>query len=340
MVQDITSAIPAGAPAHVSPPGFRPAWWVRGKHLQTLWSRFARRLPRPAVQRREIDTPDGDVIELWRVAADRDAPRLLLLHGLEGSIRSHYAAGMLDQAARRGWGADLLSFRGCGTAPNRARRFYHSGDTADLALAIASVTEEFPDAPLLLAGVSLGGNVLLKYLGECAGELPPRIRAAAAVSVPFDLESGARFLQQGVSRIYDRHFLRSLRAKALRKLDRYPDLFDRAALEGATSIYEFDDAVTAPVHGFTDAVDYYRRSSAIHWLTGIRLPTLLLSAYDDPFLPRAVLERARSIAAANPRLVVEFHESGGHVGFVGGRVPWRPRYHAEERVMEFLASEL
>lgn len=324
----------------LSSPDFHPAWWVRGRHAQTLWSRFARRLPRPVVQRLEFEAPDGDVVELSRVAADPDAPRLLLLHGLEGSIRSHYASGMLDLAARRQWGADLLTFRGCGTAPNRARRFYHSGETSDLALAVARVSAEFPNAPLLLAGVSLGGNVLLKYLGECGDELPRAVRAAAAVSVPYDLEAGARYLQRGISRIYDRHFFRSLRKKALRKLDVYPDLFDRTALERATSIFGFDDVVTAPVHGFAGAVDYYRRSSAIHWLGRVRVPTLLLSSYDDPFLPRHVLERVRGEAAANRHLVVEFHERGGHVGFVGGRVPWQPRYHAEERVMEFLASHL
>lgn len=292
------------------------------------------------MQRLEILAPDGDVIELSRIPAECAAPRLLLLHGLEGSIRSHYAAGILDLAARRGWGADLLTFRGCGSAPNRARRFYHSGETSDLGLAIARITADFPDAALLLAGVSLGGNVLLKYLGECGAGPPRAVRGAAVVSVPYDLEAGARYLQQGISRVYDRHFLRSLRAKAMRKLDRYPDLFDRTALERAASIFDFDDAVTAPVHGFASAVDYYHRSSAIHWLTRITVPTLLLGSYDDPFLPRPVLERARIVAAGNPSLVVEFHEHGGHVGFVGGRLPWRPRYHAEERVMEFLASRL
>jgi hypothetical protein len=230
-----------------------------------------------------------------------------------------------------------LIFRGCGDEPNTAPRFYHSGETTDLAFVIERIREEFPTAPLLLAGVSLGGNVLLKFLGEAGEGARDYIAGAAAISVPFDLERGARFIGRGFSKIYDRHFLRSLRRKALDKLAKYPRLFDRDALLRAKDIYDFDDAVTAPVHGFADAHDYYTRSSSIGFLDRVRVPTLLLSAVDDPFLPSEVLDEVRSIAASNSALHLEFTPHGGHVGFVGGRLPWKPLYYAEQRACEFLA---
>ncbi|MGH9885725.1 MAG: YheT family hydrolase, partial [bacterium] len=264
---------------------YQPAWWVRGGHAQTLWGKFFRARPPLPTRVERWDTPDGDFLDVHRLDATPGAPRLFFLHGLEGTIRSHYVGGFFAEAQRRGWGADLMLFRGCGPEANRAPRFYHSGETTDLAFALDRVRSEHPDSPILLAGVSLGGNVVLKYLGECSGAVSGAIKAAAGVSVPFDLERGSRFLSQGASRIYDRHFLRSLREKALAKLERYPQLFDAAALHRAESIYDFDDAVTAPVHGFADAHDYYSRSSSLRYIDRIRIPTLLLSSIDDPFLP-------------------------------------------------------
>jgi predicted alpha/beta-fold hydrolase len=202
------------------------------------------------------------------------------------------------------------------------------------------VLREHSDAPVVLAGVSLGGNVLLKLLGEQGSALPSQIRAAAAVSVPFDLERGCRHLQRGFARIYDRHFLRTLRAKARAKLAVHPGLFDGSALDRAMSIYDFDDHVTAPIHGFADAHDYYSQSSALGFLSRVRRRTLLLSAIDDPFLPASVLDEVRVIASRNPCLTVEFTEHGGHVGFIGGRLPWNPQYYAERRVCDFLAAAL
>jgi predicted alpha/beta-fold hydrolase len=286
------------------------------------------------------NTPDGDFLDIYRLNANLGGPRLFFLHGLEGSIRSHYVAGMFEEAMRRGWGADLLIFRGCGDEPNRAPRFYHSGETTDLAFALDRVQAEHSQSPILLAGVSLGGNVLLKFLGERGGNVSPQIKGAGTISVPYDLERGARRLMHGFSRIYDRHFLRTLRQKARAKLARFPNLFDGAALDRAGTIYDFDDAVTAPVHGFVDAHDYYKRSSSIRWLGTIQRPTLLLSAFDDPFLPPEVLDEVRVRARENPCLTLEFTKRGGHVGFIGGAAPWRATYYAEWRVCEFLASTL
>lgn len=319
---------------------YRPAWWVPGPHFQTLWGRLARPRERIPLRAERLRMADGEEVELQRMQPPRPgarAPHLLFLHGLEGTVRSHYVPGLFEQARRRGWSADLLLFRGCGGAPNLSPRFYHSGETSDLDQVLRHLLEESPERKIVLAGVSLGGNVLLKYLGERGAALPSRIVAAATLSVPYDLARGARFISQGFSRVYERHFIRTLRAKGFAKLARIPGLFDRAALERARTIWDFDEAVTAPVHGFSDAADYYERSSSVHFLRAIRVPTLLLSAYDDPFLPAAVLDDVRAEAAGNPSIHTEFVSRGGHVGFVSGRVPWRPVYYGEWRIVDFLA---
>jgi predicted alpha/beta-fold hydrolase len=287
------------------------------------------------------DTPDGDEIELRRLDVPDDrrgVPRLLLLHGLEGTIASVYLLGALAEARRRGWAADVLIFRTCNGEMNRTRRMYHSGETTDLDFVVRRLATANPTQPLVVAGFSLGGNVLLKWLGEQGSDTPPQLRAAAAVSVPFDLERGSRHIERGFARVYGHHFLRTLRAKAREKLRAFPGLFDEAALDHARTLFDFDEVVTAPVHGFAGASDYYSRSSSIGFLTSIRRPTLLLSAMNDPFLPREVLDTVSSVARENPCLHVEFHELGGHVGFVSGHNPFRPRYYAEWRVLDFLAG--
>ena len=317
------------------------AWWMRSAHLQTLWGKLARRVPAAPTRMVRLDTPDGDFLDLIRLEGrDRRAPRLLMLHGLEGTARSHYVRGTLAEAARRGWGMDVLLFRSCGPETNRLPRSYHSGETEDLAFVLARVLDEFPDAPMGLAGVSLGGNVLLKWLGEAGARVPSRVRAAVAVSVPFDLARSVRHLSRGFSRVYERHFLRSLRRKARAKLARFPGMFDEHALARARTLYDFDDAVTAPVHGFAGADDYYARASSLGFLDRIQVPTLLLNAVDDPFLPAAVLDEVRAIAARTPALELEFVPRGGHVGFIAGRSPWRPEYYAERRIADFVAARL
>jgi predicted alpha/beta-fold hydrolase len=285
-------------------------------------------------------TPDGDEIELRRLDASNrlaDTPRLLLLHGLEGTINSVYLLGTLAQARARGWAADVLIFRTCNGEMNRARRMYHSGETTDLDFVVQHLVAAHPAQSLVIAGFSLGGNVLLKWLGEQGQAAPSQVVAAAAVSVPFDLERGSRQIERGFARVYGQHFLRTLRAKARAKLRAFPELFDSAALDRARTLYDFDDSVTAPVHGFRAASDYYSRSSSLRFIAQIRRPTLLLSARDDPFLPPEVLDRVAEVARSNLDLHVEFHELGGHVGFVSGLNPLRPRYYAEWRVVDFLA---
>lgn len=305
-----------------------------------MWGRFFRRARLPEARLERWETHDDDFLELWRIDAAPGRPRFLLLHGLEGGPRSHYVGGLLEGARARGWSANLLAFRSCGTEPNRARRFYHSGETSDVDFVVRRLLEEDPSAPLLLTGVSLGGNVLLKWLGERGADVPAALAGAVAVSVPYDLSRSARAIQRGFARVYQWNFLRSLRRKALAKLARYPDLASRERLLAARTIFDFDDLVTAPIHGFAGAEDYYSQCSSIRFLDGIRTPTLLLSAVDDPFLPPEVLDEVGAIARRNPRLETEFHPRGGHVGFVGGPHPFAPSWYAESRVIGWLADRL
>lgn len=318
---------------------YAPAWWIPGAHLQTLWGKLFRRQPVAPTVVERWDTPDGDFLDIHRLNARAGAPRVLLLHGLEGTVRSHYAQGLLNEAARRGWGADLLIFRSCGSELNRTRRFYHSGETSDIAFVLDRIVGEYQDSLLAIAGVSLGGNVLLRFLGERGSDLPPQLAAAAAISVPFDLLRSSRRINQGFSRVYQRFFLGSLRRKAREKQRRFPDLAPPEKIDRLRTLEDFDNLITGPLHGYRDAEDYYRRASSLPVLERIRINTLLLNAVDDPMLPPEVLDDVRRIASLNPSLALEFVDKGGHAGFVAGSSPRRPFYYAEYRVGEFFASQ-
>lgn len=319
---------------------FSPAWWLPGPNLQTLWGKFMRPRLQLSLRLERLDTPDGDFLDLYHLSGQAEAPLLVLLHGLEGSLRSHYIHGLLEQASSRGWHAAVLLFRSCGDSLNRTRRFYHSGETTDASFAIEHLLSSYSEAELILAGVSLGGNVLLKYLGERSERVSPRIRAAAAVSVPYDLAKAADCIDKGFSKVYQRSFIQSLQAKAIAKLDQFPDMVPRERIRLIRTMRDFDNSITAPLHGFRDADDYYSKSSALRWLHGIRVDTLLLSAVDDPFLPSQVLDDVRIEAKENPFLGLEFTPNGGHVGFVGGGNPFRPSYYMESRVGDFLAGHI
>jgi predicted alpha/beta-fold hydrolase len=316
---------------------FRPAWWLPGPHLPTVYGKLVRRVP-PAHDRLERWTaPDGDLLSVARLDPRRpDAPTLTVFHGLEGTVRSNYAQGLLHEARARGWGAAMLIFRTCDGRVPDAPRMYHSGETTDADFFLRRLAAERPGRPIVAAGVSLGANVLLKWLGEQGTRVPPEVRAAAAVSTPFDLAEGSRHLERGFSRLYVWHFVRNLKRKAMAALARHPGLpVDRARVLASRSFWEFDDAFTAPVHGFAGAEDYYRRSSSLPFLSRVAVPALLFSAVDDPFLPSRVLERVREVAVANPLLHTEFTARGGHVGWVSGS-PLAPAYHMEGRVVRWL----
>jgi predicted alpha/beta-fold hydrolase len=233
----------------------------------------------------------------------------------------------------------MLLFRTCDDRMNRARRTYHSGETTDLQLIVETLIDREPDTPIGMVGISLGGNVMLKWLGQLGEGVPKHVRAAVAVSTPYDLARSSKAINSGFARLYQWNFLRSLRNKASQKLAQYPDICSTDAVDALATMWEFDDRFTAPLHGFRDAADYYAQSSSIRFLAAIRRPVLLLSAEDDPFHPREVLREVAAIAADNRYLTTEFHRRGGHVGFVGG-APWNPTYYVEKRVGVFLTHHL
>ncbi|MBI4984063.1 MAG: hydrolase [Rhodocyclales bacterium] len=313
-------------------PYIAPAW-LPGGHAQTLWP-LLRKDPLPAYRRERWDTPDGDFIDLDWLDAAADAPLLVVFHGLEGSSRSHYARALLHAAQRRGWRGVVAHFRGCSGEPNRLPRAYHSGDSAEIDWILRRLRGSYPRTPLFAAGFSLGANALLKWLGEQGSAAGAVVDAAAGVSAPLDLAAANEALAHGFSLVYARHFLRTLIPAALAKLDRFPALFDTERVTAARILYDFDDAVTAPLHGFRDAADYYARSSAGPYLSGIAVPTLVLNAHNDPFLPAAALPRPAAMPAA---VTLELTAEGGHVGFVHGGFPghlsWLP-----QRVLDHFAT--
>jgi len=315
---------------------FRPAWFLRGPHLQTIWGRIARRRRGVALRREVVETPDGDELVLDHLDGDASL-RFILLHGLEGSSNSVYMQGLLAAIARHGFAATAMNFRSCAldargrALMNRRPRFYHSGETGDFDFVARLLAAREPDGRRVAVGASLGGNVLLKWLGEHPGQ--QLVAAAAAFSVPFDLGAGARHINY----VYVARFLRSLKKKITQMLEHFPEMRDRvdlAAILRARTFVEFDDAATAPIHGFASADDYYAKSSSLQFLPKITTPTLILNAEDDPFLPREALERAR--AAASPAIDFRTTPCGGHTGFISGTLPWRCEYWAEERIVEWL----
>jgi predicted alpha/beta-fold hydrolase len=310
----------------LNPGSFRAAPWLANRHLQTLYGALAAPAPRIAFRRERWDTPDGDFVDVDFVDGPASAPWVHLFHGLEGSSNSPYARALMHHVTMRGWRGSVFHFRGCSGEPNRLPRAYHSGDTAEVAWALGEVKARAREEPLYVAGVSLGGNAFAKWLGE-AGESAKRVVAsAAAISAPLDLMAAGAALDRGFAKVYSRHFLGTLKAAALAKLEQYPGLFDGEAVRRARSLRDFDNVVTAPLHGFRDTDDYWTRASAKPQLPGIRVPTLLVNARDDPFLPEDALPTEREVSSA---VKLEFPARGGHVGFVTrpfpGRIDWLPR---------------
>jgi predicted alpha/beta-fold hydrolase len=326
-----------GAPA--APPPFRVPWWARGPHAQTLLARALRTARTPPFVRERIDTPDGDFLDVdWGPDPAPGAPVALVLHGLEGSSRRSYVGNVCRELLARGVRPVAMNFRGCSGETNRALRFYHSGETSDPAMVVDVIRARYPGRPVGALGFSLGGNVLLKMLGERPDGGTDLLDAAVAMSVPYDLAAGCDLLERSVmGRAYTGYFMRSLRTKVESKRDRLAEVLDMEAVDGARTIRAFDDHVTAPLNGFADAQAYYEACSSTRFLAGIRVPTLLLHARNDPFLPPEAIPEAA--ARANPSLAWSLEERGGHVGFVEG-TPWAPRFWADAAGAAFLAHTL
>jgi predicted alpha/beta-fold hydrolase len=321
---------------------YAPARWLPGAHAMTVFASIARVFPRPRARRERLELPDGDFLDVDRYAPPRppaagDEPVLVICHGLEGSSRAPYVRGLVAVALTRGLAPVAMNFRSCSGVPNRLARSYHSGETGDLAHVVDALAAERPGRPVLLAGFSLGANVIVKYVGERGDALPPEVRAAAAISAPFDLERSARALDAPGfwNAVYRERFLRRLRVKAREKARRFPGTFDARAALRARTFAEFDEAVTAPLHGFPSAEVYWRTCSSGRFLAGVRRPLLALSSLDDPIVPAATIpvEAAR----ANPAVTLETTEAGGHVAFVAGSPFW-PSFWAERRAVDFLAA--
>lgn len=310
---------------------YRPPWWLRGGHLQTIYPAL-RPVPCVRFTRERWETPDADFVDVdW--AGPANAARLLaLFHGLEGSSSSHYARSIAAHATAAGWRCAVPHFRGCSGEPNRLPRAYHSGDSDEIDWMLRRLAAR--GTPVCAIGVSLGGNALLKWLGEQAGAARRVVMRAAAVSAPLDLTAAGNALDGGVNRlIYARMFLGTLRQRAIVKLARFPRLFDAQAVKNARTLRAFDDVVTAPLHGYAGTDDYWRRASSKPWLSTIALPTLVLNARNDPFLPADSLPAAHEVARD---VVLDFPAEGGHAGFVSGAFPGDQRWLAE-RLLSFLS---
>ncbi|MGV7207793.1 YheT family hydrolase [Oxalobacteraceae bacterium A2-2] len=305
--------------------------WLPGGHLQTIYP--ATRIARPEVgyRRERWDTPDGDFIDVDFVDGQPGLPLVVLFHGLEGSSGSHYARSLMAALGERGWSGAVPHFRGCSGEPNRAPRFYHSGDAEEIGWIVQRLRAR-ATGPLHLAGVSLGGNALLRWLGESQHQAD-FVASACAVSAPLDLAQGGVSLSRGFNMVYTRMFLQTLKPKCVAKLRQYPGLFDLGALQAARDLYAFDNVVTAPLHGYRDTDDYWHRASAKHVLHDITVPTLVLNAQNDPFLPGRHLPRTAAAC-----VTLEYPRHGGHVGFaVGappGRIDWLPR-----RLLRFMDGD-
>ncbi len=321
------------------PKPFRPAWWAAGPNLQTLAARLLRSSQGPEYRRERLATPDDDFLDLdWGPATSPDSPIVLVLHGLEGSTSRSYVRNVCRELLFLGIQPAALNFRGCSGEANRALHYYHSGKTDDPAFVLSLLRERYPQRRIGALGFSLGGNVLLKMMGECQKGGTDLLDAAAVMSVPYDLAAGCKLLEESpMGQMYAGYFLRSLRRKLRMKEPRLSRKIDLASALTSQTIWEFDDQLTAPLNGFSDAADYYKKSSSAQYLRGIDVPTLLLHAADDPFLPPESVPSSQ--ASMNPSISLVLQETGGHVGFLEG-TPRKPSFWGDKEAVRFLNKVL
>jgi predicted alpha/beta-fold hydrolase len=323
---------------------FRPAWWLNNGHLQTIYPAFLRQPSSPVpITRERLETPDHDFIDIDYCGKGRQ-PIVILLHGLTGSSQSGYIKSLQRILLKQGFRSVALNFRGCSGESNNLARCYHSGETEDIHFLYQTLRRREPDTPLAAVGFSLGGNVLLKWLGEQGSQLS--LFAAVAVSVPLVLSTCASKLDTGFSKIYRESLLRELKTyiklklRHLHKIGNRPEaekIEQLGDLSGINSFWQYDDRVVARLHGFKDVHDYYLRSSSRQYLKKIAVPTLLIQAIDDPFMTEAVLPATDELS---PHVYLEVTRGGGHVGFIHGNIPFRPRYWLDVRIPEFIREQL
>lgn len=311
---------------------FKPAWWLPNAHLQTIWSPMFRKQPKITTRHERLELPDGDFIDLnW--FGEGEGPIVVLLHGLGGSLNSHYVKGMLQVVAQQGWRGVFMHFRGCSEEPNRLPCHHHSGDTRDLDYLVKTLHQREPGVPIAAIGFSVGGNVLLKWLGETGINNP--LTGAVAVSVPFELLKTANHINSGMTKIYQWWIIKDVRAALAKKFKvvKLPIEINAHEITSIRSFWDLDDLITAPLHGFADVYDYYLRASSRQYLKHIAVPTLILHSSDDPFMTRDVIVHPEELS---PQLTFELSAAGGHVGFVSGSLPWKAEYWLEKRIPEYL----
>ena len=319
-------------------PYVAPAW-LPGGNVQTIYPFLLHSISIPAYRRERLELEDGDFIDIDWIDNSIDKPLVVLFHGLEGGSSSHYAQSIMGLIHELGWRGAVVHFRGCSGFPNRLPRAYHAGDSEEIDRILYKVRERGnsfdSNAQLFVVGISLGGNALLKWLGEQGKRACHMIDGAVTVSVPLDLVAAGKALDSGFNRFYTQHFLRTLKRKALEKLIRFPGLFDADAVAKCTTLYQFDNLVTAPLHGFSNTDEYWTLSSSKPWLRHIQVPTLVINARNDPFMPSSVLPISANVSCS---VVLEFPAQGGHVGFLSspfpGKLTWLP-----ERIIKFFDKQ-
>ncbi len=310
---------------------FEPPWWLRNPHLQTMWPPIFRRKKSLALTKERVELPDGDFVDLsW--LGQGDSPIVMILHGFEGSAKSQYVNGMLQAINQAGWRAVVMHFRGCSGVPNRLPlREYHSGETSDIAFVVKKLRDREPNTNISAIGFSLGGNVLLKWLGETGDSNP--LTAAIAISVPFELQKTSVRIGQGFSRLYQWFLLKSACYRLAKKYKKQGGPIDIPSLMKIRTLREFDNKVTAPLYDFLCAEDYYNKASSRQYLPRIRIPTLIIHSKDDPFMTEDIIPEDHELSE---QVILEVSEYGGHCGFVTGKYPWRPEYWLEPRITTFL----
>lgn len=314
---------------------FKPAWWLASTHAQTMYPALIRNVQPPVDKTERMVMPDGDFVDLcWAInGLAPDAPLVVMLHGLGGNVRSGYAAGLMQTLNQLGYRALVMHLRGASDEPNRLARAYHSGDTADFNYVMHRLAEREPNAAHLAIGFSLGGNVLLKWLGEQGAAAP--VNAAVAVSVPFQLRLAADRMGHGFSRLYQTYLLYRLREVLSQKRLNLKGDIPQALLDADkwNCFWTFDENVTAPLNGFSSVHSYYRQSSSRYYLHAIKKPTLIIHALDDPFMTEDILPKANELSED---VTLELSSRGGHVGFITGNIPGKPVYWLEQRIPAFL----
>ncbi|WP_161597716.1 hydrolase [Fluviispira multicolorata] len=317
---------------HTLQASFRAAWWLKNQHLQTLYPVIFPFNKKIVLKRETIILADGDFIEVdWTANKSDDKPLILLLHGLEGSSKSSYIKRTMYEVFKNGFRAVCMNFRGCSGRQNKSKRAYHAGETEDLNFYINYLLQnEKIKSPIFIVGFSLGGNVLLKWLSENSNNI--FISGAIAISVPFELEILANKMNRGFSKFYQWWLLKSLKNNLL-KNDRYKDFnLSKEEIILVKTFWEFDDKITARIHGFLNAIDYYKKSSSRQYLSQIAHKTLIIHSKDDPFMSELCIPQDNELSKTTQ---LELTEQGGHVGFISGNYPFIPMYWLEKRIINF-----